>query len=700
MTIINHQSISLFDSYVVGHKNKTGDALRATDQSTPPPTSDTHNFTLTESWGDIEKAVDTSLKHALAGTAPLIDIDPETGQEITFYDAEEPDTEPESNANPTLLAAFTQPKVFTQSWKTLELESSPIQHAEPSYLSAALSTIGAYISPVTNVVTDLLSMLPSSNEKEEAHATNQHVLAATEKLLSVGRQLETLNARVVHACGLNFMPMETGRTDVAELSIGSRLTNYLLAFKSYTSAVSNGTIGMTSGLTVAAAGIATVGLIGFFPAAVLVGTGTLVSLYSLRSIPDAATRKQVTSIIDGNMPAIKKDLNELQSMLAEEIFRTERSLPITAEMAVHFKNYNTAAETINAGRAELKKRDTLDSSTHPCTRLPIEQAKYSPEKSGSNPTKNIASQFIEYLTKGADFISKTIIDQHKKDRATEASFKEKNHQKLSDLALSTTDTHISHDAYQHTHADMNAGRKPSEHITFDELRKNITYGAVLTRDIMSSDLNFGVIEHRLSAGKESRGFAIPSNLTTVRFITQYIDALVRSHSQSEQLSVQKKENGSYVVADPERKLYNFLSGAPSAYMTLIEQSDVDTRLAMCIPDYSSNFPGGTNHLEFETQRDANGSTSLVLRFSTRTTAPDLTHTRLTTRETRGAALRDIMTEASKSTVDFSSMETADIQKNIDLLQLQLAQHLALLKETQQQNILLDGWKNPHFIQKT
>jgi hypothetical protein len=755
MTTINNQPISLFESYVADYKKDAVDNKISTPTTPADAPTEAEKFILTDSWINIDQTVQASMQNALATTTNTstsevwTEINDETGEEITFYDPEEEGTD-EAQSTPSQAGITTQgnTSTLTDSWikfdektgetltfhdaveidipydkasayraleqagfirsKASTTAQAPVNTDSPAtdgHLSSALSTARYYLSPMTNLAAGIAAMLPQIGQNNEAKHSDKHLAAVVEKFFKIGNALETLNLSVFNACGLNLMPMEAGRTDRIELPLGTRLSNYFSAFKGYVGAISNGTMGLTAGVAIAAAGVAATGLIGISAGVLAVGAGALVALYSLRSIPDAAVRQNVQNIVNNHNPGIQADLEELEQMLAEEIFRTERSRPIVAEMAVHHRNYCSTAQTIEAGHSELRHRQLAQDGV--VEKTTSSQTIPAFDKPTNETTKGLVTQFIDQLSAEAKKFADKFIDHHKKDRAAEAKFNKDHNNKLINLTVLFDQDSITSDTCEAVRKDINADRKSSNTVSDKDLRTNILRGAALTQAIRSSDVNFGAVEHTATAITLTRGNGIPSSLTTVRYIAQYIDAAERSRTINNDISVQKMDDGSYLIADTDRKLYNFIAGASSAHIKLIEPSVAngpqagETRFAMAISDYSSNFPGGTNHMEFETQRDENGNVSLALRFSKEENLQEVANHPLNTPQTQRQALLNLSrTDTDASRVDFSGMSDTEIRSQLDSLQSVLSNQLAMLKETQRQQTLLNGWKNPSFTSRT
>lgn len=122
--------------------------------------------------------------------------------------------------------------------------------------------------------------------------------------------------------------------------------------------------------------------------------------------------------------------------------------------------------------------------------------------------------------------------------------------------------------------------------------------------------------------QDGNRFVVNSGQPTVRAMCHYLDVLARDVGEKNTLGVKVDDSGSLVLHDPDRRLYQFLLGAPQA-MTPLFMSPVGagsqwreaTEHAgrMWINDSSGQLPGGANRVVFEIGVDE-GKDVLKLRF--------------------------------------------------------------------------------------
>jgi hypothetical protein len=117
-------------------------------------------------------------------------------------------------------------------------------------------------------------------------------------------------------------------------------------------------------------------------------------------------------------------------------------------------------------------------------------------------------------------------------------------------------------------------------------------------------------------------YVVNSGQPTVRAMCHYLDVLARDVGEKNTLGVKVDDSGSLVLHDPDRRLYQFLMGAPQAMSPLFmspvgagSQWREATEHAgrMWINDSSGQLPGDANRVVFEIGVDE-GKDVLKLRF--------------------------------------------------------------------------------------
>jgi hypothetical protein len=246
-------------------------------------------------------------------------------------------------------------------------------------------------------------------------------------------------------------------------------------------------------------------------------------------------------------------------------------------------------------------------------------------------------------------------------------------------------------------------------IKSDDLKKDIHIGENLVRTLASSPVSFGAVEFTAWAGTLNTHYAVPSNLTTARSIAHFIEAQATTNAQAglteENASISRRDDGTYVVADPDRKIYNFLANAPTAYASYLSESAKE-RFAnplatgignMAILDYSGTLPGGANKMTFETQIDDYNQSILVMRF--------VKEDQTSSFRPNHAAVKDFLDEmrahnpAPLERANFSSMSDDDKHKYFWSLVSAQEKLADFLQVEAGQLTTLQDWANPVFTDR-
>ena len=170
-------------------------------------------------------------------------------------------------------------------------------------------------------------------------------------------------------------------------------------------------------------------------------------------------------------------------------------------------------------------------------------------------------------------------------------------------------------------------------------------------------------------------------------------------------TVSKNPDGSYSIADPGRKFYGFLAGAPSAHGKFLDHTPTDlldmSVGRMVIYDYNQSFPGGKNTMEFEQTFDSNNKPVLTIRFSNqdRTSVSRHDPKAILTYIENQQDKMDTEIEPTKE-IDFSDMSTDEIYAYQDKLKSVGDKFIHLLAADFSTHSNVDLWNIRMYEQRT
>ena len=264
--------------------------------------------------------------------------------------------------------------------------------------------------------------------------------------------------------------------------------------------------------------------------------------------------------------------------------------------------------------------------------------------------------------------------------------------------------------------NLQAGGAAPTPKTAYELRCDIKIGEKITHAILTSPPNFGAIVYTHKSGERVSNYAVPSSLTTVRAIAQYLEAQALStpYPPATPPIISRDRSGAYTIADPSRRLYNFLAAASTAYPNFLHSTELaatclqDANMSrMTIIDHRDTFPGGANKMEFDSQLDQRGNSILTVRFSKqdKTSLFKPTHAMLIAciEDVKKTKLRFASTQNGviflqqfTKKLDALKHSKAEISDYIENLTISLHEQTKLLQADCHQYAALNQWKNPVF----
>ncbi|OZI43376.1 hypothetical protein [Bordetella genomosp. 4] len=633
--------------------------------------------------------------------------------------------------DPSLEQAFDA--LNTLARKRIADQIEPTQtNAEPA--SSWRSAFTIPMAGIYNAATGAAQVWTRNNAPESIRKfdASQQMERASELVCQIQEKLQRLDESICKANGNKVTPLDAGRIDPVRLSTWDSLQNFSARTQGAVTALLDTTVGVASG--VAIGGVATTGILGLgFGAAALSG-GAILALKEMRSLPERAESVGVRNVLDTRLPDIQKDLDELNAIISQEDHRRVISQRIMATIALRYDHCRALDQAIKGAEKALRTRIATVSELENGMAVPAAASRSSQPITpqliahGNDPTRNaVLAQlaqkrdalynFIASLIQGFNTLSarllltpqaREVYANAKADKNAEEVFKTAYKtllQDLSDFKNSTLAPGIDVIALQNLE---NSGT-PTK-VTDTALRADIAIGQNLTRTILSSGPNFGAVKYTARAGAQERSYAVPSNLTTVRSIARYIDAQAISNvrdlsAAAKAPALSQGHDGSYTIADPDRKLYSFLASAPTARANFSNPADlgssaklIDTGIGrMTVADYSSTFPGGANQMEFETKLDKNGASILTIRFSKQPEESLFRSEQTTALDIIKNQQKKLVTEQTPAkTSDFTGMSVAEIQAYLDNMTLLCDEQTTLLQEDRRQFDALNKWENPTF----
>lgn len=592
-----------------------------------------------------------------------------------------------------------------------------------SWFSAITNQLNTLCNATFDVAKKIVETNYPNSVQKPTTLADQNTTRAKELRLQIASKLEALDASICRITGSHISPVDGGKIDSVELSTWDSLHNFSSRAQGAVTAIFDTTVGVATGAAIG--GVATTGVLGVgFGVAALSG-GTILALRNLRQFPENANNRAVVNEINRLLPSIQKDLESLTSLITQEQYRHQVGQRIMATTAMRYDLCVAMNQMINNLEAESDARTEkylkLAKNPNASENQVVLSEISAKELQKNDPTQNVFAQHLESArnslynlivpliqllsTISAYIYSIPQIYKSNPESLSEKEFKKTYATMLLDLADSKNNM-------LHPSASMAAYRAMKKadsgtRTTSSAILNDMKIGQNLFNTILSSEPNFGVIKYSISEGQQTRNYAVPSNLTTVRAIANYIDGQVISNSKditSQISSISKGEDGTYTVVDPDHKLYNFFAGASNAKLNFVEVSQsnlldlVNQGVGqMMITDYSNTFPGGNNQMVFEAKTDDAGNSVLTLKFSKQSEDLIDTHYKVvTTSVINDIHEKLVMQEKSDGVQDLSGMSRFEIWEILDKINVACEQQKKLLEEDNRQMIALNQWENPIY----
>ncbi|MVW70453.1 hypothetical protein [Bordetella sp. 15P40C-2] len=541
---------------------------------------------------------------------------------------------------------------------------------------------------------------------------DKHLELAEALSMRIDRKLRGLNQYVAEQLQITIMPQEEGRIDAPALTGWEKLGRYGAQVRGYVTAAADTAETTANGGIVA--GIGMTGLLGLGGMLGGLSFGAGRTIQSARSLAERANLHAVTNEIDRVVADVETDLKELESLLTQEDQRQQASERLMAGLIMGTIYCQTLDRAIKETEAALSPQalPAAAGNTH------------GSESSTLSRARDALYAMLGSLIKNFQLVTSWIIpsaatsapqDFALADKNAEAAFRKAHEGMLASLAQPAKDSNIKGAVHVMAHKTLMDAGGPAD-ITVRALLADIRAGENLTRQILSSELNFGEVLHIRKVGDEVRHDVVPSDLVTARAIARFIEAqsLSNQNNPTDQANgpvVSKREDGAYVIRDPERKLYRFLANAPTAYanfLTLPKEQKLESLTdlnmeRMTIADHSHGMPGGAAKMEFETEVDKQGSRNLVIRFDKEDNAPTLRPDRARIQSLIEESQRafhlgkeDTMLPVSDKAMNFSHMTPTELLAHRSKLINALEQQVELLQDNGRHYEALKQWNNPKF----
>ncbi|MGB3275685.1 MAG: hypothetical protein WBA82_05795 [Castellaniella sp.] len=375
--------------------------------------------------------------------------------------------------------------------------------------------------------------------------------------------------------------------------------------------------------------------------------GSYVALSALRDLPGNVTDRTTVNMIEKSLAEINQLLGTAQELILKEQHRQELSekLGMMSQGRLEtIERLELELEVVDrrlVGRKESGSVESVESQP----RLPAvvgDGVTRSETLSGIARVKQAFSSFFAPVVEGLSRAGRFLGDAlgltglsmiQKMDRDENRAYESTYAKGLQLLQQQSQDSIMSRDLVQK--AALRMLELPQERPTEpkevsqrvrqiahkgDSMRPVLCLGENVVRHVRDgSGGSFGTL---IVPDKGGNRFVVNSGQPTVRAMCHYLDVLARDVGKENTLGVKVDDSGSLVLHDPDRRLYQFLVGAPQA-MTPLFMSPVGagsqwreaTEHAgrMWINDSSGQLPGGANRVVFEIGVDE-GRDVLKLRF--------------------------------------------------------------------------------------
>ncbi|WP_368641225.1 hypothetical protein ABRZ03_06285 [Castellaniella ginsengisoli] len=377
--------------------------------------------------------------------------------------------------------------------------------------------------------------------------------------------------------------------------------------------------------------------------------GAYVALSALRDLPENVIDQTTINLIEKSLVEINELLGTAQELIVKEQHRQGLSEKLGVMSQGRMETIERLELELEVVDRQLVGRKESGAEVEPVEsqpRLPAvvgDGATRSETLSGMARVKQAFSSFFAPVVEGlsragrflGDALGVTYLSMFKtRDRDEERAYVSTYAQGLRLLQQPSDDTIMNRTLVQqaarrmlgipqerldHSPSEVQQRIRQIEHKS-DSMRPVLRLGENVVRHVREgAGGSFGTL---IVTDKGVGRYVVNSGQPTVRAMCHYLDVLARDVGEENTLGVKVDDSGSLVLHDPDRRLYQFLMGAPQA-MTPLFMSPVGagsqwreaTEHAgrMWINDFSGQLPGGANRVVFEIGVDE-GKDVLKLRF--------------------------------------------------------------------------------------
>ncbi len=376
--------------------------------------------------------------------------------------------------------------------------------------------------------------------------------------------------------------------------------------------------------------------------------GAYLALSALRDLPSNIENAAAMKIIEESVVEINTLLEQAKQLTIQETQRQELSgklMMVSQGRMEKIERLELELELIDrqvVGRKDVEPESRIEQSA---PRLPVtvgDGSARSETLSGFGRVKQAFSSFFAPVVQGlaragrflGDALGLTSMSMiQKMDRSDEQAY-EKNFSRGLRLLQQPAEDSVVESGLLHKTAQRQLGLPQEQPTDPREVQRRITQitnqsksmqpvlrlGENVVRHVQDgSGGSFGTL---IVSDKDDSRYFVNSGQPTTRALCHYFDMLAHDVGQGNEHGVRIDDSGGLVLNDPDRRLYQFLAGAPNATTSLFMspvgagtewREATDHAGQMWINDSSGRLPGGANRVVFETSVE-DGKDVLKLRF--------------------------------------------------------------------------------------
>lgn len=548
--------------------------------------------------------------------------------------------------------------LLREGFRVGKKEPDPVEEHAPKEQIAPMNQ--GFMQKTLGVAYSAWNWLRGGSSKPESvpqdtRSVSEKNISQIEKLqIDTAKCLQKLDEQVQKVTGKSIMDQDQDpskiKPDVSSLELRDHAWRW-----SKTAQAAFGQAVSTLGWCAAGAGIAyggsTVSSLtggGISGSLVSVLGGSYLALSALRDLPSNVTDQTALKVIEESLVEINTLLEQAKQLTMQETQRQELSgklMMVSQGRMEKIERLELELELIDRQVVGRKETDTESRIEQSPPRLPVtvgDGSARSETLSGLGRVKQAFSSFFAPVVQGlaragrflGDALGLTSMSMiQKMDRSDEQAYEKNFSRGLRLLQQPAEDSVVKPELLQET-ARRQLGLSQEQPTDPKEVQQRITQitnqgksmqpvlrlGENVVRHVQDgSGGSFGTL---IVSDKDDSRYFVNSGQPTTRALCHYFDMLARDVGKDNEHGVRIDDSGGLVLNDPDRRLYQFLAGAPNA-MTSLFMSPVgagtewreatDHAGQMWINDSSGRLPGGANRVVFETSVE-DGKDVLKLRF--------------------------------------------------------------------------------------